>query len=167
MDFKLLNQIDFGIKLVYRQQLHLNYNQEKVDTITLFEHFLENKLIQSFGLLTQQVHQVNNRQLKIKFKQIFTNMTQSLMGIQRIEDDSMFQSHLIILMLNTFVLIGNIFDKKKLSLFIIIFNQIDMVLVECFRFNYDFQRMDKMIQLASILNIIIRLYFLELIYKLL
>lgn len=167
MDFELLNQIDFGIMLVYRQQLHLNLNRVKAGTITLFECFLENKLIQYFGLTIKQVHQVNNRQLKIKFKQISLNMTLNLMEIQRIKDDSKFQFHSIILMLNTFVLIENIFGKKKLLLFIITFSQIDMVLVECFRFNYDFQQMDKMIQLASILSIIIRLYFLELIYKLL
>lgn len=69
--------------------------------------------------------------------------------------------HLTKLVLNTFALLTNnavimiIWKSTK------VYSQIDMVLEKYFNFRYGFEQMDKMSLLASTLNKVIRLYFLN------
>lgn len=86
------------------------------------------------------------------------NSIEDLLGTQKIMGDKKFPCHLITIVWSTSVLITSSVDKMRVLLFRLICYQIYMVIEECFRFNYDFLRKDKMILPASISSIIIHLY---------
>lgn len=120
---------------------------------------LGSKLIFNFFLSLEWELQANNLQSKIRSQQTFTHNFCRHLETQRTRVCKSYQFHSLLTKSNTFALAMNIYDKRKVLLFLKVLIQMCKVPVHDIFIRYDFLQKGKKNRLASTLSIAIQSCF--------